>query len=470
MFSLIVTIMAIALVAALALATLYYGGAAFNVSADRATATSLINQGEQLIAAATLYRIDKGVAPASLSALVAEGYLQSVPVPPTGVSHAQNEFSLVSSAYAAEVTWTWDEPTETLSLVREVSNQSVCSQVNSVSYNMKAIVDKVDTSVRVQCYGDAAPYTVIWSARTGSAVADQVNGQAALCAATVDIGHIPAECGAGVSLAGSPGTGGSGTGTSGSGTTPPAAGGNSSGLKVAVAGSSAFSGQAYSVTGETKLVTVTNTTGETLYLTYSDSVMLWDKLDFDWSGTTCPDYDDFAAGATCTIGIKHPINYYAAAATEQLDVVGAKPDGSKITSSASFTVGDSWLATSVMTMTAGATTTVQVPYAPYRNPDMWGVMDGAYTGTHYALKVYSYPSPHSGTWSMGRIQVGTCAMRSGAGAVGPDWYETTCSINAGTPPGTYQATHYSDYTTCGTPSNPQGCSDTDYGWFKVQVN
>ena len=44
MFSLIVTIIAIALVAALALATLYYGGSAFNQSSAKAQAAKLLNQ------------------------------------------------------------------------------------------------------------------------------------------------------------------------------------------------------------------------------------------------------------------------------------------------------------------------------------------------------------------------------------------------------------------------------------------
>lgn len=56
MFSLIVTIISIALVAALALATLYYGGAA------------------------ELYRADIGAYPLSMDDLVAQKYLSSVPV------------------------------------------------------------------------------------------------------------------------------------------------------------------------------------------------------------------------------------------------------------------------------------------------------------------------------------------------------------------------------------------------------
>lgn len=48
MFSLIITIVAIALVAALALATLYYGGAAFQKSTIEAQATRAITHGQQI--------------------------------------------------------------------------------------------------------------------------------------------------------------------------------------------------------------------------------------------------------------------------------------------------------------------------------------------------------------------------------------------------------------------------------------
>ena len=60
MFSLIVTITSIALVAALALATLYYGGSAVNKGAADATAAKILLQGQQLLGAAELYKADTG--------------------------------------------------------------------------------------------------------------------------------------------------------------------------------------------------------------------------------------------------------------------------------------------------------------------------------------------------------------------------------------------------------------------------
>ena len=82
MFSLIITIISIALVAALALATLYYGGSAFNKGADGATAAKLINEGQQINGAVTIYKADLaagGAAVTTVAALVTATYLSQVP-------------------------------------------------------------------------------------------------------------------------------------------------------------------------------------------------------------------------------------------------------------------------------------------------------------------------------------------------------------------------------------------------------
>lgn len=58
MFSLIISIISIALVAALAAATVYFGGAAFNKGTAGADASSLINSGQQIAGAFTLASTD----------------------------------------------------------------------------------------------------------------------------------------------------------------------------------------------------------------------------------------------------------------------------------------------------------------------------------------------------------------------------------------------------------------------------
>ena len=82
MFSLIISIISIALVAALALATIYYGGDAFNKGSAAAKASQLINEGQQIAGAVTLNETDAAaddsVAVADVAGL-APAYLQQVP-------------------------------------------------------------------------------------------------------------------------------------------------------------------------------------------------------------------------------------------------------------------------------------------------------------------------------------------------------------------------------------------------------
>ena len=84
MFSLIITIISIALVAALALATLYYGGIAFNKGSDTAEAAKIVQEANQVAGAFELYRVEKGGLPTGTEAqikesIVAGGYLKQWP-------------------------------------------------------------------------------------------------------------------------------------------------------------------------------------------------------------------------------------------------------------------------------------------------------------------------------------------------------------------------------------------------------
>lgn len=81
MFSLIITIISIALVAALALATLYFGGDAFNQGSAKAAAATIVNQASQISGANTLNFLDNQAYAADVDALVAGNYLQSAPNP-----------------------------------------------------------------------------------------------------------------------------------------------------------------------------------------------------------------------------------------------------------------------------------------------------------------------------------------------------------------------------------------------------
>ena len=87
MFSLIISIIAIALVIVLAGASLYYGGDAFNKGTAKGEAAKYVNEAQQLQAAVTMYKVDnKGdVSSVSSTVLKDDGYLSaylsaSVPV------------------------------------------------------------------------------------------------------------------------------------------------------------------------------------------------------------------------------------------------------------------------------------------------------------------------------------------------------------------------------------------------------
>lgn len=105
MFSLIITIISIALVAALALATIYYGGSAFNKGSSEAKASQLINEGQQINGAFTMNKAD--VAAGSAAAVTTlEGLVTASPsylaqVPAKWALDASNKF--VSQVVAADV-------------------------------------------------------------------------------------------------------------------------------------------------------------------------------------------------------------------------------------------------------------------------------------------------------------------------------------------------------------------------------
>jgi type II secretory pathway pseudopilin PulG len=87
MFQLIVAVISIALVAALALASIFYGGEAFTRSQLKAQVTTMINQAQQISGAQTLYKTDKGGSVANTVAeLKAANYLAEEPTAPSKIT------------------------------------------------------------------------------------------------------------------------------------------------------------------------------------------------------------------------------------------------------------------------------------------------------------------------------------------------------------------------------------------------
>lgn len=108
MFSLIITIISIALVAALALATLYYGGAAFNKGSAGAQAARLINEGQQINGAIQVLKADVaansvvGTEAVDIAGLAPE-YLSQVPTKWDAATLLEAGTVLTTDAVSAEV-------------------------------------------------------------------------------------------------------------------------------------------------------------------------------------------------------------------------------------------------------------------------------------------------------------------------------------------------------------------------------
>ncbi len=124
MFSLIVSIISIALVAVLAAASIYYGGDAFTKGSAKALASTVVTQAQQISSANTLYKNDKGgtTAPNVAALTAAPGnYLASAPAMPSKVG-----------AVALEVTADIDTATagNQGGVSAVITNGEVCKLIN----------------------------------------------------------------------------------------------------------------------------------------------------------------------------------------------------------------------------------------------------------------------------------------------------------------------------------------------------
>jgi hypothetical protein len=79
MFNLVIVVISIALVSALAVAGVYFGGDAFESGGVKAEATRYINESQQITAAAEYFRAEGGGQLETLDQLVDEGYMSSMP-------------------------------------------------------------------------------------------------------------------------------------------------------------------------------------------------------------------------------------------------------------------------------------------------------------------------------------------------------------------------------------------------------
>lgn len=115
MFQLIIAIIAIALVAVLAVASLYYGGTAFSSGSVKAAASTVVSQAQQISAADVLYQNENGGTIASAASVLAPSYLASIPVLSTKIGGAAPAWVLASDG----------------SVSNTVASQQICDAVNA---------------------------------------------------------------------------------------------------------------------------------------------------------------------------------------------------------------------------------------------------------------------------------------------------------------------------------------------------
>lgn len=147
MFSLIIVLVSIFLVAALALATLYYGGAFKEGAFSTTEASRYRNEGQQLLGAAELFHADLHEWPESLDQLLADNYLKSIP---GGVPSPSGNAG-------------WDTPKVGRVLYATDSRvpEEICRKFNKASRGDNGILTKAYTSQVSQCYGSAGAYRII---------------------------------------------------------------------------------------------------------------------------------------------------------------------------------------------------------------------------------------------------------------------------------------------------------------------
>lgn len=164
MFSLIITIVAIALVAILALATLYYGGSAFNKSSVRAQATRAITHGQQLQGAQDMFRADFGRWPTREELLGSNdrGFIYLRSWPEYAQAPAANAAAVTAAlADAAKEPWVIPNPLQPTAFLAGAVAQDVCAEINLLSRGDDGIADKISATYATQCFSPASGRYVV---------------------------------------------------------------------------------------------------------------------------------------------------------------------------------------------------------------------------------------------------------------------------------------------------------------------
>lgn len=177
MFSLIITIVSIALVVLLAIATIYFGGPAVNKSASIAQATESINQGNQVLAAMDLHKVDHGHYPDNIQQLVDRGYLKQIP---SLILSSHEEF--LKQASASSSNSQWEIPVARLPVAWTSAQGGsnfeieVCKAVNFKARKYDGILKRMQSTPEPQCYGQNTTDLKIVVSRSSLALEQSVGG------------------------------------------------------------------------------------------------------------------------------------------------------------------------------------------------------------------------------------------------------------------------------------------------------
>lgn len=137
MFSLIVTVISIALVAALGLATLYYGGSALKRGNTLSTAAMILNQAQQLLGSSDAFEAEFRRKPSGLSELIATRYLEQTP-------------------QVGQLAWTMPVLDQVSFLLDAVPSIEICKTINlQGSLGRAAVLRKAYPEMPGQCFGES---------------------------------------------------------------------------------------------------------------------------------------------------------------------------------------------------------------------------------------------------------------------------------------------------------------------------
>lgn len=223
MFSLVIALISIALVAALAAATVYFGGEAMARGDAAARAAKILVQGQQVLGAAELFYADNHRWPSSLEELVANNYLRAIPAVP--VQTALGEVTAPAYAGSASALWVMPKAGRPTFVLSSAVNVPACREVNQKSRGDNGILKHPYINLAAQCFGSVDnELTVVITKEPDKLAADLTPTAVQQAAVPTDLAsiewhHAPSQALA--SVGGQVG-GGSGSGTSEGGTQAPA--------------------------------------------------------------------------------------------------------------------------------------------------------------------------------------------------------------------------------------------------------